>query len=145
MRHTNTLPEDEKAKLDGLRAVHSTWSSLLYYDPEPNQEKLKQFIGLGDEKELPLVWKHRSGRKSLVLGCTAHHVVGMDHKQSALLLNGLREWATSEPFHYSHKWSLGDMVMWDNTGTLHRATAYPLESGRELHRTKLEGEEPIAA
>ena len=138
------LPEDEKAKLEGLRVVHSAWNTLFYYEPEPNQEKLKQFMSVG-EIELPLVWRHRSGRKSLVLGCTARHVVGMEHKESALLLNGLREWATSEPFHYSHKWSVGDMVMWDNTGTLHRATPYDPACGRELHRTKLEGEEPIAA
>jgi len=136
------LPEEEKSRLEGLRVVHSTWNSLLYHEPEPNQEKLKQWIDLG-EKELPLVWKHRSGRKSLVLGCTAHHVVGMDHRESALLLNGLREWTTSEPFHYSHEWSVGDMVIWDNTGTLHRAMPYPLDCGRELHRTKLEGEESI--
>lgn len=138
------LPAEEKAKLEGLRVVHSTWNSLLYHDPEPDQEKLKQWVELG-EKELPLVWTHRSGRKSLVLGCTAHHVVGMDHRESALLLNGLREWTTSEPYHYSHEWSVGDMVMWDNTGTLHRAMTYPLDCNRELHRTKLEGEEPIAA
>jgi alpha-ketoglutarate-dependent taurine dioxygenase len=137
------LPEDEKAKLEGLRAVHSAWNTLFYYDPEPKQEKLKQFMSVG-EVELPLVWKHRSGRKSLVLGNTARHVIGMEHKESALLLNGLREWATSEPFHYRHKWSVGDMVMWDNTGTLHRATPYDPNCGRELHRTKLEGEEPIA-
>jgi len=138
------LPDEEKAKLEGLRVKHSAWNSLLYYDPEPKQEKLKQFIATG-EVELPLVWRHRSGRKSLVLGCTARHVVGMDHTESALLLNGLREWATSEPFHYSHQWTVGDMVMWDNTGTLHRATPYDPYCGRELHRTKLEGEEPIAA
>lgn len=136
------LPEDEKAKVEGLRVVHSAWNTLFYYDPEPNQAKLEQFMSVG-EVELPLVWKHRSGRKSLVLGCTARHVVGMEHKESALLLNGLREWATSEPFHYSHTWSVGDMVMWDNTGTLHRARPYDPECGRELHRTKLEGEEPI--
>lgn len=136
------LPEDEKARIEGLRVVHSAWNTLFYYDPEPNQEKLKQFMSVG-EIELPLVWKHRSGRKSLVLGCTARHVVGMEHKESALLLNGLREWATSDPFHYSHTWSVGDMVMWDNTGTLHRARPYDPNCGRELHRTKLEGEEPI--
>lgn len=140
----DALPEAEKAKLEGLRVVHATWTSLLYYDPEPDQEKLRRFIELG-EKELPLVWTHKSGRKSLVLGCTAHHVVGMDHRESALLLNGLREWAISEPFFYSHSWSVGDMVIWDNTGTLHRATPYDPNCGRELHRTKLEGEEPIAA
>lgn len=138
------LPEDEKARLAGLRVLHSNWAPLLYHDPEPKQEKLKMFADFG-EVELPLVWTHRSGRKSLVLGCTATQVVGMDRRESALLLNGLREWATSEAFFYSHTWSVGDMVMWDNTGTLHRATPYPLDSGREMHRTKLEGEEPIAA
>jgi alpha-ketoglutarate-dependent taurine dioxygenase len=138
------LPEDEKAKLKGLQVMHSNWAPLLYHTPEPSQEQLKLFTGFG-EKELPLVWTHRSGRKSLVLGCTATQVVGVDRKESALLLNGLREWTTSEPYRYSHKWSVGDMVMWDNTGTLHRAMPYPLDSGRELHRTKLEGEEPITA
>ena len=38
----------------------------------------------------------------------------------------------------------GDVVMWDNTGTLHRARPYPLDSGRLMHRTKLAGEEPFA-
>ena len=136
------LPEEEKARIEGLRVIHSNWAPLLYHDPDPDQEKLKMFAEFG-EVELPLVWTHRSGRKSLVLGCTATQVVGMDRKESVLLLNGLREWATSEPFHYSHSWSVGDMVMWDNTGTLHRATPYPLDCGRELHRTKLEGEEPV--
>jgi len=137
------LSSEEKAKLDGLRVVHSNWAPLLYYMPEPSQDKLEQFTEFG-EIELPLVWTHSSGRKSLVLGCTATQIVGMDRKESTLLLNGLREKATSLPFHYSHEWSIGDMVMWDNTGTLHRAMPYPLDCDRELHRTKLEGEEPIA-
>lgn len=96
------------------------------------------------ERELPLVWRHRSGRKSLVLGCTAHHVIGVDAMESSRILVGLREWATSEQFSYSHTWKVGDLVMWDNTGTLHRAEAYDLGSGRLLHRTKLQGEEPFA-
>jgi alpha-ketoglutarate-dependent taurine dioxygenase len=138
------LSDAEKEQLSGLRVVHSNWAPLLYHTPEPSHAQLEAFAGFG-EIELPLVWTHRSGRKSLVLGCTATQVIGMGRKESALLLNRLREWATSELFHYSHKWSLGDMVMWDNTGTLHRATPYPVDSGREMHRTKLEGEEPIAA
>jgi alpha-ketoglutarate-dependent taurine dioxygenase len=138
------LSDEEKAKLVGLRAHHSAWNSVFYLDPEPKQERLKAFMASG-EAELPLVWNHRSGRKSLVLGCTARRVIGMSEKESALLLNGLREWATSEPYHYSHKWSVGDMVMWDNTSTLHRAMPYDPMCGRELHRTQLEGEESVAA
>ena len=137
------LPAERKAELEGLRVSHSAWASLFYYEPEPSLAKLKGMQSIG-ERELPLVWKHRSGRKSLVLGCTAHHVVDVSAAKSAQLLVGLREWATSEQFTYSHAWKVGDLVMWDNTGTMHRAEAYDLESGRLLHRTKLEGEEPFA-
>jgi len=135
------LPAERKIGLEGLRIMHSVWTSLFYYDPEPKQAMLEEMVKLG-EIELPLVWKHRSGRKSLVLGCTAHHVVGMSPTQSTLLLNGLREWATSEPFHYAHEWKVGDAVMWDNTGTMHRARPYDPECGRLLHRTKTAGIEP---
>lgn len=138
------LTEEEKQQFDHLTAMHSAWNSLFYYDPEPSSEKLAMFMGAGDV-ELPLVWNHQSGRKSLVLGCTARHIVDMDFRESAKLLNRLREFATSEPFHYAHHWEVGDMVMWDNTGTLHRAMPYDAASVRELHRTKLDGEEPIAA
>ena len=136
------LPAEKKAEIEGLRVAHSAWTTLFYYDPEPPQAKLKEMMAIG-ETELPLVWTHRSGRKSLVLGATAHHVIGMNWTQSAELLNGLREWATSEPFRYSHEWKLGDAVMWDNTGTMHRAMPYDPNCGRLLHRTKTAGEEPI--
>jgi alpha-ketoglutarate-dependent taurine dioxygenase len=137
------LPEEKKAALDELRVIHSVWATVFYYEPEPNLAKLKGMQAIG-ERELPLVWKHRSGRKSLILGCTAHRVLDVSPAKSAELLVGLREWATSEQFSYSHKWSVGDLVMWDNTGTLHRAEPYDLQSGRLLHRTKLAGEEPFA-
>lgn len=140
----DALSDEEKKQLDGLTVMHSAWNSLLYYEPEPSSQKLEMFMESGDV-ELPLVWTHESGRKSLVLGCTARHIVGMDFRESAKLLNRLREFATSEPFHYAHHWTVGDMVMWDNTGTLHRAVPYDPSSIRELHRTKLDGEEAIAA
>jgi alpha-ketoglutarate-dependent taurine dioxygenase len=137
------LPEEQKREIDGLRVMHSVWASVFYYEPEPSLAKLKGMQAIG-ERELPLVWKHRSGRKSLILGCTAHRVLGVEPAKSAEILVGLREWATSERFSYSHEWKVGDLVMWDNTGTLHRAEQYDLKSGRMLHRTKLAGEEPFA-
>jgi alpha-ketoglutarate-dependent taurine dioxygenase len=70
--------------------------------------------------------------------------LGVTAAKSAEIIVGLREWATSEQFSYSHEWKVGDLVMWDNTGTMHRAEAYDLNSGRMLHRTKLAGEEPFA-
>jgi len=137
------LPEDEKAAIEGLEVDHAMWRSQLYYDPEIAYEKLKTLQARGSNR-LPLVWKHRSGRKSLVLGCTALQVVGMDITESEALLVRLRDWATQPRFVYRHHWKLGDMVVWDNTGTMHRAMPYDHTSGRLMHRTKLEGEEAFA-
>ena len=138
----DALPEERKAELETLRMRHGAWASLFYYNPEPSVAMLKQMQGIGDA-EIPLVWNHRSGRKSLVIGCTAHTVVGKNAMESALMIHELREWATREEFSYSHEWKVGDLVIWDNTGTMHRAEPYDPASGRMMHRTKLEGEEPF--
>lgn len=137
------LPEDRKRTLENLRVVHSLFNSQFYHTPEPTREQLDNWKAMG-QAELPLVWNHRSGRKSLILGNTAHYVVGMDPMESMVLLHGLRDWATQPQFVYSHEWSLGDAVMWDNTGTMHRAMPYDPDCGRLLHRTKTAGEEAFA-
>jgi alpha-ketoglutarate-dependent taurine dioxygenase len=137
--HTD-LSDEDKAQLAPLRVVHSTWNTLLYYDPEPDVRVLRQMMMIG-ERELPLVWTHRSGRKSLVLGCTANRIIGIDPMESMETLVRLREWATQPQFVYHHRWAVGDLVMWDNTGTMHRARPYDPNSGRMLNRTKLQGEE----
>ena len=137
------LSAEDKQQLESLRAMHSTWNALLYYDPEPDIATLQQMMAIG-ERELPLVWTHRSGRKSLILGCTASHIVDMELKASTKMLVRLRAWATRPEFVYRHKWSVGDLVMWDNTGTMHRAPpCTDPDSGRMLTRTKLAGEEPF--
>jgi alpha-ketoglutarate-dependent taurine dioxygenase len=134
------LPEERKQEIEGLRVVHSLYISQFYHTPEPSQSQLDNWKSMG-EAEIPLVWKHRSGRKSLILGNTAHYVVGMDPMESSVLLHSLRDWATQPQFVYSHEWSLGDAVMWDNTGTMHRAMPYDPDCGRLLHRTKTAGDE----
>ena len=134
------LPESEKTALEKLKVVHALPASQRFVTPEPSYALWQSWYGRGT-RTLPLVWTHRSGRKSLVLGSTASHVVGMDPLEGMDLLVRLRDWATQPHFVYRHEWTLGDLVIWDNTGTMHRALAYPLDSGRMMHRTKLEGEE----
>ncbi|WP_165189627.1 TauD/TfdA dioxygenase family protein [Caulobacter soli] len=136
------LSDEDKAKYEAMRVAHSVWATVFYYEPEPSLAKLKGMQAIG-ENELPLVWKHASGRKSLVIGCTAHRVVNVPADESARVIVGLREWATQEEFSYSHEWSVGDLVIWDNTGTMHRAEAYDPKCNRMMHRTKLQGEEPF--
>jgi alpha-ketoglutarate-dependent taurine dioxygenase len=137
------LPEEEKAALEDVQIVHAMAVSQLYWMPEPSHAQWKAWRSRGT-KTLPLVWKHRSGRRSLVLGATASHVVGLGPLESTDLLIRLRDWATQPQFVYQHTWKLGDMVVWDNTGTMHRALPYAYDSGRMMHRTKLEGEEAFA-
>lgn len=138
------LPQETKDRIDNLRVVHSMWASQLYHCPEPTLAQLEDWMSKGEdgkgERELPLVYRHPSGKKSLILGNTAERVVGMSSQESAKLLHGLREHATSEPYHYAHEWTVGDAVMWDNTGTLHRAMPYDPDCGRLLHRTIIKGE-----
>jgi alpha-ketoglutarate-dependent taurine dioxygenase len=137
------LPEKDKVEYDKIRVVHALESTQRCVYPEPSLEMLQGWQRYEDH-ELPLVWKHRSGRKSLVIGATTSHIVGMSRRESALLLCRLREWATQPQFVYQHKWTVGDLIIWDNTGTMHRALSYPLDSGRMMHRTTLQGEESFA-
>ena len=136
------LSDADKTLLDGLVAVHALAATQLDLTPEPSFAKWQEWRAVG-RKELPLVWDHRSGRKSLVIGNSAHNILGMDPLDGEELLIRLRDFATRPEFSYRHEWQVGDLVMWDNTGSLHRATPYPLDCGRMLHRTKLEGDEPI--
>lgn len=137
------LPDDRKAALAGLRAAHAMAHAQLAVEPEPSHARLRELLAIPG-KTLPLVWTHRSGRKSLVIGNSAAGVIGMDPVESLDLLVWLRDWATQDRFTISHAWQPGDMVMWDNTGTLHRVTPYAADSGRKMWRTKLAGDEPIA-
>lgn len=137
------LPDERKRQIEVLRAVHAMAAAQLSVEPEPSYASFRQWRSI-PHRELPLVWNHRSGRKSLVIGNSAVNILGMDPLDGLDLLIWLRDWATQDRFRYSHSWSAGDVVMWDNTGTLHRARPYPLDSGRLMHRTKLAGEEPFA-
>jgi alpha-ketoglutarate-dependent taurine dioxygenase len=138
------LPADEQAQLEGLRVVHSLEQSQRRVEPNPSDEQLAAWRRQLP-RELPLVWTHRSGRKSLVLGTTASLVVGMEADESRALIDRLEEWATRPEFVYRHAWSPGDLVIWDNRGTMHRASAYELTARRVMRRVELAGEEPITS
>jgi alpha-ketoglutarate-dependent taurine dioxygenase len=135
-----SLSDELKAEIDGLRVIHYLTPYLTAIVEEPTQDELDRWES-NRINEYTLVWKHQSGRKSLVIGSTAHHIKDMDLASGKALLARLTEWTAQPKFSYVHKWSEGDMVIWDNYGTLHRATPYAVNSGREMHRTTLEGTE----
>jgi alpha-ketoglutarate-dependent taurine dioxygenase len=137
------LPPEEKDAIDGLRVVHSAETIERVARPDFTEEDVADWR-TRPLRSHPLVWSHVSGRKSLVLGATASHVEGMEPDESRALLNHLMEQATQPQLVYQHEWQVGDLVIWDNTGTMHRVVPYSADSGRLMHRTTLVGEEPLA-
>jgi len=141
-RAYDDLTDDEKQRLASLRVVHTIEASQRLVNNDPSAEELAMWRSR-PAKEHPLVWTHQSGRRSLVLGATASHVVGMDLDEGRALLADLLARSTTPERVYRHEWSVGDMVIWDNRGVLHRACRYDASSPRDMHRTTLHGNEPI--
>ena len=136
------LPQSDKDLIADLRVVHSAERSQYYVRPEMSYEELS-FWQKSPTKACPIVWTHQSGRKSLLLGATADYVIGLPVEESRALLARLRDWSTQPQYVYRHEWQPGDLLIWDNTGTMHRVLEYSVDSGRLMHRTILAGEEPL--
>jgi alpha-ketoglutarate-dependent taurine dioxygenase len=137
------LPAAEQSYYESLRVVHSLEAANRLMKPNPSEQELAIWRR-GGSKEHPLVWKHRSGRKSIVLGATASHIVGLPDEESRALVAKITEQSTRPEIVYSHEWQVGDLVVWDNCGTMHRVIPYDAASGRMMHRTTLHGVEAIA-
>jgi alpha-ketoglutarate-dependent taurine dioxygenase len=140
----DALPAAQKQRLEGLRVVHSVETTNRKTHKNPSAEDVERWRRQGPPHEHPLVWKHGDGRTSLVIGATADHIVGMDWSEGKMLLDELLAWSTRPEFCYRHRWSRGDMVIWNNCGLLHRAHHYTADSGRLMHRTTIMGTEAIA-
>ena len=136
------LSDAEKTRFLQLQVVHTFERSQRLVDDNPTPEELALWRKR-PSKTHPLVWTHRSGRRSLVLGATATDVVGMSRGEGEALLDELLERATAPDRIYRHTWAVGDLVIWDNRGVLHRACKYEPTSPRDMHRTTLYGDEPV--
>jgi alpha-ketoglutarate-dependent 2,4-dichlorophenoxyacetate dioxygenase len=137
----DALPEEETARLEGLRVHHSIAHSrqTLGFDfSEIEQDALKGAIH-------PLVRTiPRSKRRSLYLASHASRIVDWPVPEGRLLLRDLIEHATQPRFVYRHLWRVGDLVIWDNRATMHRARPFDdARYRRELRRvTTLDIESP---
>lgn len=136
------LTDEERRRFESIRVVHSIEAAQRRLTRDPTDEQLAMWR-TRPPKEQPLIWRHRDGRNSVVLGPTADHVVGMDADEGRALLDDVLARATAPDRVYRHEWRLGDLVIWDNRGVLHRALPYDPASPRDMHRTTLHGDEEI--
>lgn len=142
------LPDALRNRLDGLRAVHS----FAYHSA-------RRAAGGGTRIEItaelrrkhpdvsqPVVRVHpRTGRRALYVteGHTTH-ILGMERAESDALLQQLFAHLRKPDFVYGHRWQAGDLLIWDNVATQHRATCdYALPQRRLMHRTATAGEEAV--
>jgi alpha-ketoglutarate-dependent 2,4-dichlorophenoxyacetate dioxygenase len=140
----DALSAETKAELEGLRAHHSIAHSrqILGFEFSPNeQDQLKGAIH-------PLVRTiPRSRRRSLYLASHQSRIVDWPIAEGRLLLRDLTEHATQPEFVHRHAWRVGDLVIWDNRATMHRARPFDdAQYRRELRRvTTLDIEQPALA
>ncbi len=137
------LPEEEKQAIERLRVLHTLETSMRPAVEEPTEEDLARWRAMSSAMVHPLVWKHPSGRKSLVVGTHAAKVIDEPFADGRSRLVRLQEWAAQPAFSYRHEWNEGDLVIWDNWGVMHRVVPYDADSGRRMHRTTIMGEERI--
>jgi alpha-ketoglutarate-dependent taurine dioxygenase len=136
------LPEDEKRAIDGLMVIHRLEAAMRYVYGDLSPERLERYR-LSPQMVVPLVWTQPDGRRSLVLGTHADEIMGMNYSAGRSLITRLMEWAGQPDFTYSHDWELGDFVIWNNHGVLHRVVPYAEDSGRNLHRTSIMGTQKL--
>ena len=137
------LPDATKRRIDRLRAVHSWENSRIKSGSSPATEAQ---IRERPPVDHPIARTHPvRGTKVLYLGNHSSHVVGMDMDEGRKLLADLEAHATSPRFVYAHRWTQGDLVMWDNRCLLHRAfNNYDMgRHARVLHRTVVRGDVPV--
>jgi alpha-ketoglutarate-dependent 2,4-dichlorophenoxyacetate dioxygenase len=132
----DALPDAMKSRLEGMVAEHSLWHS---------RSKLGGYSPTDEERQSYPSARHKvvrrhpgSGRNALYIASHASHIVGMPVEEGQALLRELMEFATQAQFVYRHKWQVGDLVIWDNRCTMHRATPFDAaDEVRDLRRTTI--------
>ncbi len=140
----DALDEAMKLRLAGLKALHTlAWSREQVGAPPLSLQEAQNI----PESVQPLIRVHpTTGRRSLYLSSHASHIDGMDLAEGRALLAELNAFATQAAFVYAHVWTAGDLVIWDNRCTMHRATPFPEEKyHRDMRRTSVEDTQAAVA
>jgi alpha-ketoglutarate-dependent 2,4-dichlorophenoxyacetate dioxygenase len=129
----DALPDRKKARLEGLICEHTQLYSrarIGFTDWAP-EERAK----MAPVPQVLVRTHPGSGRQSLYLSSHAGRIRGMPDPEALMLLMDLNEHATQRQFVHTHTWRVGDLVMWDNRCTMHRAREYDEREVRDMHRT----------
>jgi len=139
----DALDEETKAQVEGMVCEHSQMFSrqqIGFFDF--TEEERQRFRPV---RQCMVRIHPVTGRKSLYLSSHAGGIVGWPMPEARAFLRDLIEHATQREFVHTHKWRVGDLVMWDNRQTMHRARPFPAHEPRDMRRTTLAGDGPTVA
>jgi alpha-ketoglutarate-dependent 2,4-dichlorophenoxyacetate dioxygenase len=137
------LDDDTKREIEDLVCEHSLMysrGSLGFLDYTDEEKAMFKPVRQRLVRTHPV-----TGRKSLYLSSHAGAILGMPMPEARMLLNDLKEHATQPRFVYVHKWTLYDLVIWDNRQTMHRVRRYDDSQPRDMRRTTVAGSAPTVA
>ena len=139
----DALDDETKALAEELICEHSQlYSRAKLGFTEFTEEERSRFKPVLQR----LVRVHPStGRRSLYLSSHAGTIIGWPVAEARAFLMDLTEHATQREFVFIHEWQVGDLVMWDNRATMHRARPFPHHEPRDVRRTTLMGDAPTVA
>lgn len=139
----DALPDRMKARLEGLICEHTQLFSRarIGFTDWSEEERVK----MAPVPQVLVRTHPGSGRKSLYLSSHAGRIRGMEEPEARMLLMDLNEHATQPQFVYTHRWTVGDLVMWDNRCTMHRAREYDETEVRDMHRSTVSDGVPTVA
>jgi alpha-ketoglutarate-dependent 2,4-dichlorophenoxyacetate dioxygenase len=139
----DALDDDTRCEIEDMICEHSLMysrGSLGFLDYTEEEKALFKPV------LQRLVRTHPAhGRKSLYLSSHAGAIQGMTVPDARVLLRDLNEHATRPEFVYIHKWTLHDLVMWDNRQTMHRVRRYDQSQPRDMRRATVAGTQPTVA
>lgn len=128
----DALPEAKKKELEGLVAEHSIWRSREQLGVVQYSEEERASLPPVPQR---VVRTHPgSHRKTLYLAAHASHILGLPVADGRLIILDLIEHATQPRFVHAHRWAKGDLVIWDNRCTMHRARPFDTTKVRDLRR-----------
>jgi len=139
----DALDEETKVEIGDLICEHSLMysrGSLGFVDYSDEERQMFKPVRQRLVRTHPV-----HGRKSLYLSSHAGAILGMSLPEARLLLRDLNEHATQSEFVYVHKWTVHDLVMWDNRQTMHRVRRYDQSQPRDMRRATVAGTEPTVA
>jgi len=136
------LSDAWKARIAGVRAVHNLdFSRTRRHGEEPMTDAQRRAKPPVDH---PIVRTHpETGRKCLYLGDHAESILGLPYDEGRAMIEALNRLAIHPDLTYEHRWRPGELLVWDNRCTMHRATAYdPATQRRVVRRCTVLGEVP---